>query len=111
MLKNWNQYFFNFILRNLDKPMDWYRLSANPNVTWEIVEANLDKPWNWNGFSRNPSITWEMVEANSDKPWNLYYLSQNPSSGKYIRGTSESIYASEANRDVATYGIRNRRTR
>ena len=135
MEKNWNQYFFNFILRNMDKPWNWgvlsmnpsitweiveenpdkpwnwYWLSENPSITWENIEANPDKPWNWNGFSRNPSITWEMVEANSDKPWNLYYLSQNPSSGKYIRGTSESIYASEANRDVATYGIRNRRTR
>ena len=47
MEKNWNQYFFNFISRNIDKHWNWDWLSENPNVTWEIVEANLDKHWNW----------------------------------------------------------------
>ena len=77
MEKNWNQYFFNFILRNMHKPWSWYNLSSNPNVTWEIVEANPDKRWNWNCLSRNPSITWEIVEASPDKPWDWGSLSQN----------------------------------
>ena len=29
MLKNWNQYFFNFISKNMDKPWDWGVLSRN----------------------------------------------------------------------------------
>ena len=53
MEKNWNQYFFNFIVRNMDKPWNWDWLSANPNVTWEIVEAYPDKPWDWFALSRN----------------------------------------------------------
>ena len=63
MEKNWNQYLFNFILRNIDKPWDWDSLSLNPSITWEIVEANPDKPWNWDCLSMNPSITWEIVRS------------------------------------------------
>ena len=72
MENNWNQYFFNFISRNMDKPWDWFSLSRNPNVTWDIVEANLDKPWNWDWLSEILQVTWEIVEANPDKPWNWY---------------------------------------
>ena len=28
-------------------------LSANPSITWEIIEANPDKPWNWKTLSQN----------------------------------------------------------
>ena len=77
MENNWNQYFFNFILRNMDKPWDWRRLSRNPSITWEIVEANPDKPWDWYWLSMNPSITWENIETNLNKPWHWVALSQN----------------------------------
>jgi hypothetical protein len=30
-----------------NKPWDWYALSQNPDITFNIVFANLDKPWNW----------------------------------------------------------------
>ena len=30
-----------------DMPWNWYRLSWNRNITWEIVEKNSDKTWNW----------------------------------------------------------------
>ena len=86
------------------------------------MEANPDKPWNWYWLSSNPSITFAIVEANPDKPWDWETLSENKftkakeefekrvshqkfHSGKYIRRTSESIYASEANRNVVRYGI------
>ena len=29
------------------KPWDWYGLSCNPNITWDIVQANPEKPWYW----------------------------------------------------------------
>ena len=60
-----------------NKPWDWYGLSANPNVTWAIVEANLDKPWDWDWLSANPNVTWAIVKANPDKPWNWDELSGN----------------------------------
>ena len=78
MEQNWNQYFFNFIKKHFDKPWNFYYLSKNPNITWDIVEANPDKLWNWYGLSKNPNITWDIVEANLDKDWNWNWLSCNP---------------------------------
>ena len=43
-----------------DKPWNWNGLSANPNITWEIVQENPDKPWDWSWLSENPNITWEI---------------------------------------------------
>ena len=77
MEKNWNQYFFNFILRNMDKPWNWDGLSENPSITCEIVEANPDKPWDWFWLSSNPSITFAIVEANPNEPWDWETLSEN----------------------------------
>ena len=49
----WSQYWFQFILDNLDKPWDWRLLSCNPNITWDIIEANSDKPWDWNFIGKS----------------------------------------------------------
>src|SRR5690348_154197 len=39
-----------------DQPgWDWYWISRNPNITWEIVNSHPDWPWSWNGLSRNPN--------------------------------------------------------
>ena len=62
-----------------DKSWLWHGLSANPNITWEFIEANPDKPWWWWDYlSKNHNITWEIVEANPGKPWMWDYLSNNP---------------------------------
>ena len=75
MNKNWNYYYFNFILANPDKPWNWRQLSRNPNITMEIVSANPDKPWNWYWLSRNPNTTMEIGGVFSDKPWDWNELS------------------------------------
>ena len=62
-----------------DKHWDWYWLSQNPNITWDIVRANPDKPWSWYGLTKNPNITWDIVRANLEKPWSWFWLSQNSS--------------------------------
>ena len=95
-----NQYFMNFINKYSDKPWDWYRLSHNPNITFDIIEKYIDKPWDWNRLScnpnikfdiiekyinkwnwdrlsNNPNITFDIIEKYNDKPWNWYYLSNN----------------------------------
>ena len=88
METNWNKYFFKFINKYSDKSWDWYWLSENPNITWDIVEANpnitmdiveanLDKPWSWRRLSSNPNITWDIIEANLDKYMSWSYLSRN----------------------------------
>ena len=60
-----------------DKPWNWYGISQNPNITWDIIVANPDKPWNRDGISQNPNITWDIIAANPDKPWNWYVISRN----------------------------------
>ena len=51
--RQWVCYFWNFILKNIDKPWNWSLLSQNPNITMDIVKDNLDKPWDWESLSRN----------------------------------------------------------
>ena len=65
----WFTQWFQFILDNPDKPWNWYGISQNPNITWEIIQENPDKPWEWglNGISRNSNITCDIIQANPDK--------------------------------------------
>ena len=58
-------------------PWDWYGLSANPNMTWEIILKNLDKPWDWAGLSQNPNTTLCIVDSLPNKPWDWKGLSSN----------------------------------
>ena len=53
----------------MESQKEWnYRaLSANPNITWDIVLANPDKAWDYNCLSQNPNITWDIVSAHPDK--------------------------------------------
>ena len=60
-----------------DKPLDYYWLSNNPNITIEYVKNNPDKPWDWNELSSNPNITIEYVNDNPDKSWDWNELSSN----------------------------------
>ena len=41
---------------------DYYELSKNPNITWEIVQANPNIDWDYYELSKNPNITWEMTQ-------------------------------------------------
>ena len=77
-LNKWSEKWFQFVKDNPNKKWDYYELSENPNITWEIVQANPDKPWNYNQLSINPNVTWEIVQANPDEPWDYNWLSSNP---------------------------------
>ena len=59
-------------------PWNYYGLSQNPNITWEIVQANPEKDWSYRYLSMNPNITWEIVQANPQIPWHYGSLSMNP---------------------------------
>jgi len=65
----WNEHWFQFILRNPDKPWDWYCITNNENVTLELIDKYPDKPWDWEYLSSNPNLTMEFVEKYQDKPW------------------------------------------
>jgi len=41
----WAKKWFQFIKANPNLPWNFYELSRNPNITWDIVQANLNKPW------------------------------------------------------------------
>lgn len=57
---------------------DFYHISQNKHVTWDIVMQYPNKPWNFNGLSKNPNITWSIIKENLDKPWNWTSLSSHP---------------------------------
>ena len=62
-----------------DAKWDWYAISKNPIITWEIVTSNPDIPWNWWGLSANPNITWDIVKDNPEKTWKMLIgSSMNP---------------------------------
>jgi hypothetical protein len=52
-IAKWSERWFQFILNHPEKDWDWKELSANPNITLEIIEKYIDKPWNWYLLSRN----------------------------------------------------------
>ena len=70
-----------------NKPWNWCNLSANPNITIDIVEKYSDK-WNWYWLSLNPNITFDIVDKYLDKPWSWDNLSVN----KYIKHYCDKVY-------------------
>ena len=107
--KKWENNILSFIKYNIDKDLNWYSISSNPyitfemvldnehlpwkwvyisrhkNITWDIIEKYPNKPWNWNGISQNKNITIDIILKNPDKPWNWINISMNEkfNLGKY----------------------------
>jgi uncharacterized protein len=77
-LVEWSRQWYQNILNDTGKDWNYGNLSANPNITWEIVKENPRQPWHYFSLSENPNITWEIVQANPKKPWDYYKLSANP---------------------------------
>jgi len=69
--------FWSFVAGSPDKPLNYYDLSTNPNITPDIVKENPDKPWHYSLLSENHNITWDIVKENPDKPWHYALLSRN----------------------------------
>jgi len=38
------------------------------NHLYILLQLYPDKDWNWYGLSGNPNITWEIICSNPDKP-------------------------------------------
>lgn len=47
----------------LFKNADWYALSQNPNIVFDIVKESIDKPWDWSALSRNPNILLSIADV------------------------------------------------
>ena len=78
VLDKWSQIYWQFVLDNEDKNLDWTEISYNPNITWDIIQDHPDKPWKWKMISCNPNITWDIIKNNPDKDWCGYMISYNP---------------------------------
>jgi hypothetical protein len=61
----------DFIEENPDKPWDWWGISANPNITWDIIFTGSTDPMKHIGFSK-------CVNENPDRSLNWFVLSENP---------------------------------
>jgi hypothetical protein len=51
VLCKWSQIYWEFILENEDKELDWLDISQNPNITMDIIESNPYKEWDWESIS------------------------------------------------------------
>jgi len=58
-------------------------MSANPYVTWDMVEKYSELPWDWNELSKK-RIDWNIVDKFSDKPWNWNELSKCSSPQRFV---------------------------
>lgn len=67
----WNQIYTLINVWGPDNPhLPWDIISANANITENIVAAHLDWPWDYhNGLSKNINISWKFIKAHPDKDW------------------------------------------
>ena len=65
----WQEIWFQYILDNLNLPWNWFNLSRNENVTWELIQKYPNLPWDYQGLSGNPNITLKIIKENSHKKW------------------------------------------
>ncbi len=63
---NWLLY---MIIKFPEKSWNWYGVSKNPNITWEIIQQYPNWQWDWYALSKNSNITWEIIQNNLDQPW------------------------------------------
>ena len=63
--------YWEFINKNLSRPLDWALISQNPNITMDIVTDNPNQHWDYGTYHanlfKNPNITWEFVRQYIDE--------------------------------------------
>ena len=75
-MKYEKEHYFLYCKKYKNK-LDWWAISANSNITWEIIQNNPDKNWFWNVILVNQNITWEIIQDNPDKTWHWWAISDN----------------------------------
>lgn len=68
-----------FILSLPVKKFNWYSLSKNSAMKWEMIQANPNLPWMTTGLSANPNITKEVIENNPHIDFDYFYVTSNVS--------------------------------
>lgn len=73
-------------------------LCTNPNITWEIMKNDINGdriiPWDSTSISANPNITIDIVKANQWVKWNMFTLSSNPNFSWKIINENPDIFPS-----------------
>ena len=64
----WKEKFWKFVEDNLEQPWDWRGLSANPNITFDIVLSHTEQPWSWKGLSGWARTISNVIFGLRDKP-------------------------------------------
>lgn len=49
--------------------LNWWCVSANPNITLEFVEKNINQAWHWHILSMNKGVTIDFVLTYPNKNW------------------------------------------
>lgn len=52
-----------YIVKTIKKESEWYHISSNPNITFDIVKKYPEKSWNYRELSINPGITLDHLES------------------------------------------------
>ena len=70
---------FDIVRNTKHKPWSWIKLSKNQNITEDILREFIKRAWDWREVSRNPCITLDIVLRNRTWKWDWCGLSQNES--------------------------------
>lgn len=68
--------FWQNVLDFPDFKWNYRSLSANPNITLEIILENQDKKWCWKYFSYNPNFKLEYILRFPSVNWDWEYISE-----------------------------------
>ena len=69
---------FDMVLAYPNLPWDWMGLQCNPNLTFNDVLDHPEIKWNYKILSGNKNITLDIIISNPDKNWSVDDLSMNP---------------------------------
>ena len=75
---DWSFQWFQYIKDHSDKPWDYDSMCANPNVTWELIQAYPQLFRDFKLMCSNPNISWELIQTFPESDENYDYASMNP---------------------------------
>ena len=95
----WHKEWFSFVLKYHHAPWKSSEMSANPNVSLEIVQAYPTLNWDFASLSENPNVTMEFVRSCEEwlDKWDWVGLSQLESI------TIEDVDKNESDRGQFSY--------
>jgi hypothetical protein len=72
-----NRGIYNNLIINFPYLFDFNKLSKNENINERTIYLTRNEKWNWFDLSNNPAISFELVEKTQDKDWCYCSLTKN----------------------------------